>query len=66
MQQTTFRRAALSGFVLAFVLSTFAAAADTGTITGRVLNPATGEYVRNAEVTARNGALIAVTDENGY
>ncbi|MBI5770739.1 MAG: TonB-dependent receptor [Verrucomicrobia bacterium] len=42
-----------------------AAAADTGTITGRVLNPATGEYVRNAEVTARNGALIAITDENG-
>jgi TonB-dependent receptor len=55
------------------LLASRLAAADTGTIAGRVLNPATGEYVRNAEVTARNpldrlgagGAHVAVTDDNG-
>ncbi|MEI6465941.1 MAG: TonB-dependent receptor [Verrucomicrobiota bacterium] len=60
-------RSAFSSFgVLPIVLAaTLATAADTGTITGRVLNPATGDYVRNAEVTTRQGALIAISDENG-
>ena len=41
----------------------FQGAAHGGKI--RVLNPATGDYVRNAEVTTRQGALIAISDENG-
>lgn len=36
-----------------------------GSITGRVFNPATGEYVRNAEVIASGGVLATVTDDNG-
>ncbi|MSU24249.1 MAG: TonB-dependent receptor [Opitutus sp.] len=42
-----------------------ASATDTGRITGSVLNPATGEYVRNAEVSARHGTLVAITDDQG-
>src|SRR5262249_8293008 len=38
---------------------------NTGSISGRVLNPTTREYVRNAEVSARGGTLTAITDEDG-
>lgn len=40
-------------------------ATGRGVITGRVFNPATGEYVRNAEVVASGGVLATVTDDNG-
>src|SRR5262245_5413788 len=44
------------------------AAAQTGpaVITGRVLNPATGEYIRNAEVRIQGSPQIAVTEGDGY
>lgn len=39
--------------------------AGTGTISGRVFNPATGEYVRNAEVTVPGTALLAISGDGG-
>ena len=42
-----------------------AAAEGAGSITGRVLNPATGEYVANAEVRIAGTALAAVTERDG-
>lgn len=38
---------------------------STGTISGRVFNPATGEYVRNAEVAIPGTNLVAYTAEDG-
>ncbi len=40
-------------------------AATTGSISGRILNPVTGEYVRNAEVSLRGTALMAVSEDDG-
>lgn len=39
--------------------------ATTGVVTGRVLNPATGQYLRNAEVSVKNSSLAAVTETGG-
>lgn len=41
-------------------------AASPGSITGRVFNPATGEYIRNAEVRVDGTQLSAVSEEGGY
>lgn len=41
-------------------------AQSTGTVTGRVLNPATNEYVRNAEVRVEGTNIVATTEEGGY
>ncbi len=41
-------------------------AAATGTIVGRVFNPATGEYVSSAEVRVAGTDLVAVTQSDGY
>ena len=49
---------------LASVLS--AQPAPTGAITGRIFNPATGEYVRNAQVLVRGTDLAAISEEGGY
>ncbi|HUR57291.1 MAG TPA: TonB-dependent receptor [Opitutaceae bacterium] len=38
----------------------------TGSISGRILNPATGEYVRNAEVSIRGTSLVAVSGDDGH
>jgi TonB-dependent receptor len=38
----------------------------TGTVTGRVFNPATGEYIRNAEVTIAGTSLSTQTEGNGF
>jgi iron complex outermembrane recepter protein len=40
--------------------------AGTGTITGRVLNPATGEYLANAELRIRETNRSATSDAGGY
>lgn len=40
--------------------------ADRGTITGRVFNPATSEYVRDAEVSVEGAGITAVTEAGGY
>src|SRR5262245_16037808 len=39
--------------------------AGTGAITGRVFNPATGEYVRLAEILVAGTPLTAVSGEGG-
>lgn len=41
------------------------ATAATGTLTGRVQNTATGQYLNNARVTIRGTDLVAFTDETG-
>ncbi|MES2695791.1 MAG: TonB-dependent receptor [Verrucomicrobiota bacterium] len=38
----------------------------TGTIVGRILKPATGEYVRNAEVRVEGRPGSAISDDSGY
>src|SRR5207249_3766992 len=58
------RIAPLLAFAFAFSHA-LGAAADTGTISGRILNPETGEYVRNAQVSIRGSAITAVSDDNG-
>src|SRR5688572_30034878 len=56
----------LCPFACALLLPWLALAqpAGTGTITGRVFNPATGEYVRNAQVRV-DGTNLAVVSEDG-
>jgi iron complex outermembrane receptor protein len=41
------------------------ASAATGTITGRIYNPATGEFVRNAEVAVAGTALTTFSGDGG-
>src|SRR5947209_18348363 len=38
---------------------------STGTITGRAFNPATGEYVRNAEIRLQGSPQIVTTENDG-
>ncbi|MBI5769362.1 MAG: TonB-dependent receptor [Verrucomicrobia bacterium] len=54
-------------FLLALSLVPLALRAQpaTGTVSGRVFNPATGEYVRNAEVTATGTDLSTFTADDG-
>jgi TonB-dependent receptor len=53
-------------FACALLFPALAAAqAVTGTVTGRILNPATGEYVRNAQVRIDGTALLAVSEDGG-
>ena len=42
-----------------------ARAADEGAITGRVLNPFTGDYLRNASVRLQETGLSATTEDGG-
>lgn len=42
------------------------AGADRGTIAGRIFNPATGEYVRHAEVRVVGGPSVSSGDEGLY
>ncbi len=57
-------RFALPALLLAVVCPTSAQPA-TGTISGRIFNPATGEYVRNAEVTIPGTNLVAYSADDG-
>jgi iron complex outermembrane recepter protein len=59
----TLTRVALTS-CLPFVIA-FAAHAQTGTITGRILNPVSGEYVRNAEIRVQGTDLLAVSEDAG-
>ncbi|MBM3854252.1 MAG: hypothetical protein FJ399_14015, partial [Verrucomicrobia bacterium] len=54
---------ALVGLVLSASLS--AQSAATGTISGRVFNPTTGEYVRNAEVRIEGTTRQMATESDG-
>ncbi|MGH7959331.1 MAG: TonB-dependent receptor plug domain-containing protein, partial [Opitutaceae bacterium] len=40
--------------------------ASTGVIAGRVLNPASGEYVRNAQVRVEGTNLSAISEDGGF
>ncbi len=52
--------------VAATLLARSLAAADnTGTISGRIVNPVTGEYVRNAEIAIRGTSLTAISADDG-
>ena len=53
--------AALSVFLLAAALGR----AATGSIQGRIFNPATGEYVRNAELAIAGTSLVAYSAADG-
>jgi iron complex outermembrane receptor protein len=51
---------------ICFLLTATSWAQGTGTITGRVLSPATGQYMANAEVRATGTNQVAITDSTGY
>ncbi|MFM8336819.1 MAG: TonB-dependent receptor plug domain-containing protein, partial [Opitutaceae bacterium] len=52
--------------LLALAATPRALAADaTGAVAGRVLNPATGEYVANAEVRVAGTTLLALSESDG-
>ena len=38
----------------------------TGAVTGRIFSPATGKYLRNAEVRVRNSTVVVSSEEGGY
>src|SRR5688572_2256628 len=46
-------------------LFSYAQPAGTGTITGRVFNPASGEYVRNAQVRMEGTSLSTASEDGG-
>ncbi|MFM8617615.1 MAG: carboxypeptidase regulatory-like domain-containing protein, partial [Opitutaceae bacterium] len=62
------RRLPLIRLFLALIIAPLAApaqSAGTGTVTGRVLNPASGEFVRYARISVEGTALQAVSGEGG-
>src|SRR5687768_9409901 len=63
MQRTTL----LVGLVLSFlgVLPLFAQTPATGVITGRVFNPNTGQYLRNAQVRIEETGRSAISESGG-
>src|SRR5256885_201103 len=60
-----FRRLAI-GLAAAFAWPLAVFAQGTGAITGRVFNPATGEYIRNAEVRIEGTQQVARSEGSGY
>ncbi len=46
--------------------SAWAQSAGTGSIEGRVFNPLTGEYIRNAEVRVQGTDRLVVTESDGH
>ena len=57
----------LAAVVFALLTTTVLAETPrTGTVTGRVFNPATGEYVRNAEVRIQGTDLITFSEDGGF
>ncbi|HWA28740.1 MAG TPA: TonB-dependent receptor [Lacunisphaera sp.] len=62
--------ARLGGLTLAVVLAAAttltAQNAGTGSITGRIFNPATSEYIRNAEVNVAGTNLTVQTEGDGF
>jgi iron complex outermembrane recepter protein len=57
---------AVTGLLAILALPLAVLAQATGTITGRVLNPATNEYIRNAEIRIEGTNLVASSEEGGY
>ena len=59
------RSLGVAGSLFLSVSATAAAASATGSITGRVQNTDTGQFVNNARVTVRGTSLSTLTDETG-
>jgi iron complex outermembrane recepter protein len=55
----------LAGLMLATILSASAQSGGMGSVLGRVYNPATKEYVANAEVRLEGSKQIAYTESDG-
>jgi iron complex outermembrane recepter protein len=60
-----FHRLAWPLALLLFVPGWLLAQSATGTVQGRVFNPSTGEYVRNAEIRVKGTERIAYSEEGG-
>ena len=58
--------AAFAFFSLAFATFVTGQSTQTAVITGRVFNPVTSEYVRNAEVRIQGTDISTTTDSAGY
>ncbi|MBI5694025.1 MAG: TonB-dependent receptor [Verrucomicrobia bacterium] len=56
----------LAGLVVSVLSAVAADPAATGTVTGRVLNPATGAYLASAEVRLVGTDLLTVTEPDGF
>ncbi len=52
-------------FLLAATVPALVAQSTAGSITGRIFNPATGEYVRNAEIRLQGTEQVAYSEEGG-
>lgn len=59
-------RFVLPTLALVSVAATTASAQSSGSVTGRVVNEATGEYLRNAVVTVQGTTISAVAEAGGY
>ena len=59
-----FRVRNFSALFLFFVASLFAAA-PTGTVSGRIQNVVTGQYLNNVRVAVKGTELVAFTDQSG-
>lgn len=57
---------ALAGAFLASGLAFGAPSPDSGSITGRVYNPATKEFVRNAEIRVEGTTILTASEDGGY
>ena len=69
MNYSPLRRGWLLAAAVCFTAFAFAqtpASSGTGAIVGRVLNPSTGEYIRNAEVRIQDTPQVAVSEDGGY
>ncbi|MES2697838.1 MAG: TonB-dependent receptor [Verrucomicrobiota bacterium] len=65
---TYLRQLALLVFLIAGAIhgpAAFAQAPAAGTVSGRIINPATGEYVRNAVVSVEGTAISTVSEDGG-
>jgi iron complex outermembrane receptor protein len=65
MTTDSLRRLRRFATLLLLPLLAFAQPAGTGTITGRVFNPASGEYVRNAQIRVDGTNLAVVSGDGG-
>ena len=63
--QTVRRVLALTASLVLVVSSLFAQTPASGTIEGRVFNPVSGEYLRNAEVRVQGTGLVAIAENDG-
>jgi iron complex outermembrane recepter protein len=66
MQALSVRRMLFSLFLPLSACFAMAQSAGTGVVTGRVYNPATNGYVRNAEVRVEGTNIVAYSEDAGF